>query len=108
MELKTNINLWEISFKENSIHLSTIFNSGFIDDFCIVKEYFKTTYPNAEEIVIKKINSKRDIEKEAQHFINMFGEHSLEAIKITRNGALWHPSHEDLFEKVEEMLRNGK
>lgn len=55
MKLKTNINLWEIFYKEQNLQLSTIFNSGFIDDINIIKEYFTKTTPNASEITIKKV-----------------------------------------------------
>jgi hypothetical protein len=51
------------------------------------------------------ISSKNDIDKQAQHFINSFGGYALEVIKKTRNGSLWHPSQEELFERVEEMLQ---
>ena len=54
MKLKTSLNFWEISFKEESLQLSTIFNSGFIDDINIVKEFFIKTNPNASEITINK------------------------------------------------------
>jgi hypothetical protein len=50
--------------------------------------------------------SENVIDKQAQHFINSFGDYALEVITKTRNGALWHPSQEDLFQKVEEMLQN--
>ncbi len=55
MKLKTNINLWEISYKEGQLRLSTIFNSGFIDDIDIVKEYFTKTNSKVSEITIKKV-----------------------------------------------------
>jgi hypothetical protein len=52
------------------------------------------------------IGSENVIDKQAQHFISSFGDYALEVITKTRNGALWHPSQEDLFQKVEEMLQN--
>jgi len=55
MKLKININLWEISYKEEQLQLSTIFNSGFIDDIKMVKEYFIKTNTKASEIIIKKV-----------------------------------------------------
>ena len=51
------------------------------------------------------VSGKNDIDKQVQHFINSFGEYALEVIKKTRNGALWHPSQEELFERVEEILQ---
>lgn len=55
MGLKTNINLWEISYKENQIQFSTIFNSGFINDINMVKEYFKKLNPTVDKMNIKKV-----------------------------------------------------
>jgi len=53
IKLKQNINLWKISYKENSIELNTMFNSGFIDDVNIVSEFFKNSNPNAIDILIE-------------------------------------------------------
>ena len=55
MKLKTNFNLWEISYKEGQLQFSTIFNSGFIDDINIVEVYFTKSNSNASEITIKKV-----------------------------------------------------
>ncbi len=55
MKIKTNINLWEISYKEEELQLSTVFNSGFVDDIDIIKEYFIKTNPKVSEITIKKV-----------------------------------------------------
>ena len=53
--MKTNINLWEIFFEEEQLQFSTVFNSGFIDDIDIIKEYFIKTNPKVSEITIKKV-----------------------------------------------------
>ena len=57
MKIKTNINLWEILYEEEQLQLqfSTVFNSGFIDDIDIIKEYFIKTNPKVSEITIKKV-----------------------------------------------------
>jgi len=56
IKLKTNINLWEISYNVDELSLSTHFNSGFIDDIDIVKEYFIKTNPKAINILIIKLS----------------------------------------------------
>ena len=55
MKIKTNINLWEIFYEEEQLQFSTVFNSGFIDDIDIIKEYFIKTNPKVSEITIKKV-----------------------------------------------------
>ena len=55
MKIKTNINLWEIFYEEEQLQFSTVFNSGFIDDVDIIKEYFIKTNPKVSEITIKKV-----------------------------------------------------
>lgn len=57
MKLKTNINSWDIFFKENKMQFSTCFNSGFIDDIDVVKKYFKKIHPNAKEVTIKHLTA---------------------------------------------------
>lgn len=49
-----------------------------------------------------------NITKSARHFINCFGEFSQDAINKVRNGALYHPSQEELFREVEAMLHTPK
>ncbi len=44
-KIKTTINLWEISYTDNSLSLSTVFNSGFIDDINLVTHYFLLKNP---------------------------------------------------------------
>ena len=41
-----------------------------------------------------------ELEKKAQHFITIFGEHSLEIIEKTRNNTAY------IFERVESILKN--
>lgn len=54
MKLKTNINVWEISYKVDDLPISTIFNSGFIDDISIIEEYVRKSNSDLTEIRIKK------------------------------------------------------
>lgn len=56
ISIKKNINLWRISYVENSINMSTVFNSGFIDDVEIVKNYFIKNNPHSNNINIIKAN----------------------------------------------------
>jgi hypothetical protein len=62
----------------------------------------------AKEIWVKhQISEPSNIEKRAQHFINMFGDKSFEVIQRCRTGEMFSPFNEDLFEKVEEILNNN-
>lgn len=46
------------------------------------------------------------IEQQASHFINVFGEHSLKVVELTRKSkGLYHPSQEDLFKMVELIFK---
>ncbi len=56
ISIKKNINLWRISYVENTINMSTVFNSGFIDDVDIVKNYFIKNNPHSNNINIIKAN----------------------------------------------------
>lgn len=52
--IKQHLNLWVIWYKDEDVIFSTVFNSGFIDDINIVKEYFIKNNPNYSEIKIEK------------------------------------------------------
>ena len=60
-----------------------------------------------EELVNKLMGVKHEVQAQAEHFINTFGEHALMVIEKTRKGNLWYPSQEELFEKVEEILKKN-
>jgi len=51
--IKTNINVWSITYKRDGVLFHTVFNSGFIDDMETVKECFMKTNPD-EILIIKK------------------------------------------------------
>ena len=52
--MKKNINLWDISYKDDGLEISSVFNSGFIDDIDVVKAYIIKSYLNICELKIKK------------------------------------------------------
>ena len=58
MKLKNNINLWTITYKEEELNLATVFNSGFINDIDIVRNYFILNNPVASEITIKHVSDE--------------------------------------------------
>lgn len=53
--IKQHLNLWVIFYKDRNLPFSTVFNSGFIEDINVVKEYFIKNNPNYSEIKIEKV-----------------------------------------------------
>ena len=54
MNFKTSINMWNILYKEGSVELSTMFNSGMIDDVEIIKSYFMKNNPKVQKVIVIK------------------------------------------------------
>ncbi len=63
VKIKQSVNLWEISYTDNSPPLTTVFNSGFIDDVYLVTNYFLLKNPHIEIDDIKLLNKIKPMEK---------------------------------------------
>jgi len=58
-----------------------------------------------ENYIIKKHTMEAELEKQVNHFINVFGDYALSVIEKVKKGNLYHYSQDELFERVKEKLK---